>query len=461
MPLQNPKKVTVRRAEPTSGHDLVIKGATVIDCSGRAPFGPVDVEIIGGRIGSITDTAVAQTAVETLDASGKYLMPGLWETEAHLTRYSNGIRSQMAIDWYVDGDPRRVESSLRSYLAHGITSVVDLGGPPEVLAPLRERQRRGEVTGARVLMVGRQYTAIGGQPIVGGRQLRSVIQEVAGPEQARTLLRQAIAEYDLDAVKVNYTVGGPPLGDAPIISRQTLAALVQEAHIHDLAVMVHIDDADAAVDALEAGVDNIEHMFRPRAGRLRDDVDRVTQLCLTTGAYWPFTLATWESFARAGDPAYLDELHLERLLPAGVRDELEHSPESVWHVVGDEHRRRYIDRFNAAMEFVAPVHAAGVKMTMATDSGNPMVFHGPSAIRELELTVRAGVGCADALMAATSVSAEKMRYDTDLGTVAPGKIADLLLLDGDPLEDISNVRRIDAVIQGGAVHRPDDLVASA
>lgn len=90
-----------------------------------------------------------------------------------------------------------------------------------------------------------------------------------------------------------------------------------------------------------------------------------------------------------------------------------------------------------------------------------MVFHGPSAIRELELTVRAGVGCADALMAATSVSAEKMRYDTDLGTVAPRKIADLLLLDGDPLEDISNVRRIDAVIQGGAVHRPDDLVASA
>jgi len=441
----------------------VITGVTVIDCTGRAPIGPVDVEIVSGRIQTIGAATPARVshAGAAVDGRGKYLLPGLWETEAHLTRYSNGVRAQMALDWPREGDQNRVAASLRSYLVHGITTVVDLGGPPEVLAPLRERQRRGDITAARMLMVGRQYTAVGGQPIVGGHQLRPVILEVSDPVEARAALRRAIDEYDLDAVKANYTDGGPPLGTAPMISRATLEALVDEAHQHDLPVLVHIDEADAAVDALEAGVDNIEHMFRPHPESLRADVERVTELCLATGAFWPFTLATWESFARVGERQFLDDLHLENLLPRGVRDELETSPQSVWQGVPAEHHQRYVDRFAAAMEFVAPVHAAGVKMTTATDSGNPMLFHGPSAIRELELMVRAGISPAEALVAATRMSAEKLRVDADLGTVEVGKIADLLLLDADPFEAIGNVRRISAVIQGGVPHSVAELAGAA
>lgn len=445
------------RAHP--GATLVITSVNVMDGTGQGSYGPTDVQIVNGRIASL-EPSQGRLPDGALDGHGKFLIPGLWETEAHLTRYSNGIPADMLLDWSVAGDRDRVASHLRSYLAHGVTTVVDLGGPPEVLGPIRDQQCDSSVTGARLLMVGRQFTAVNGRPILYGQRLTSVTTEVDGPRQARECLRRDIERYDLDAVKANYTVGGGPHSRAPMISRDTLAVLVEEAHANDLPVLVHIDDVDAAMEAVEVGVDNVEHMFAPRDGSVRADVERLTERCLAYGAYWPFTLVTWESVTRAGDPSYLDALHLDQLIPQKSRHELENSPDSVWNHVSESFRRHSAARYEAAMEFVAFVHSAGVKMTVATDSGNPMVFHGPGTIREMELMAQAGIAPADAIVAATRLSAEKLRVAQDIGTIEPGKVADVVLLDADPTEDIKNLRKIHAVIQSGVVHKPRDLVTA-
>lgn len=437
----------------------LIASVTVFDGTGAPPTPPVDVLLEDGRIAAV-GTGLSRSDVEVIDGTGKYLIPGLWETEAHITRYSNGILADMALDWPEQGDMKRVESNMRSYLANGFTTIVDLGGPTEVLAEVRERQRRGLSPGPRLLMVGRQLNPPGGLPLVDGRPLLSVVREVATAESARTAVRETVEAYGIDAVKANYTDNdGTDQVRHPVHSREVLQAIVAEAHAHNLPVLVHIDSAELAVSALEAGVDNVEHMFAPNPETFDQDVERVTELCVRNGAYWPMTITFWEAFARFGDPKFLDDLDLQGTIDQRVVDELTTDPGSLWRLAPTPLQERMRARFTAAMEHVAAIERAGVKLTIATDAGNPGVFHGPSARREMLLTRQAGVPAASVLRAATSRSAEKLRVLDRVGTVAVGKIADLVLLEADPLHDISNVGRITRVIQAGVVHDPDELKA--
>jgi imidazolonepropionase-like amidohydrolase len=261
----------------------------------------------------------------------------------------------------------------------------------------------------------------------------------------------------VDGIKVNYTTGGGPFGQAPIISPECLGALVEVAREHDLPVFAHIDDVDQAAAALEAGVDNIQHMFDPRPGRFEGDVERVSALCLEHEAYWSMTLSWFEAYARAGDPSLLDEIGVQGRVEPLVLEELLEDPQSMWRTMGDEMRAYFKSRFDAAKAVLANVNGMGVRTTVATDAGNPMVFHGASALREMVLMQAAGVPPLEVLRSATSRAAEKVGRLGELGTVEVGKIADLVLLEADPLADIANVKQLAAVIQDGTVHNPADL----
>ena len=446
-------------AEPPP-RQVLLRAVTVVPGTDAAPRRGVDVLLAGGLIARI-GSGLAPEEAEILDGTGKFLIPGLWETEAHVTRYSSGVWAHMALRWPQEGDPSRVESNLRSYLACGFTTAVDLGGPTEVLAGYRDRQRRGEITGARLLMVGRQLSAPGGLPLIDGRPLSSVVAEVGDPEGARAAIRTMVAEHQIDGVKANYTDNdGTTVERLPVHSRQTLEAIVDEAHRHDLPVLVHIDAADAAVSALEAGVDNVEHMFAPDPGTVQADVERVTELCVQTGAYWPMTIVFFEALSRLGDPQLLDDLRLDGIIDRRIIDELTDHPDGAWRQAPEPMKARLRARAQAAMTYVGAIHRAGVKLTIATDSGNPGVFHGPSAQREMILTQQAGVPAPEVLRAATSRSAQKLRMLDEVGTVEVGKRADLVLLEADPLRDIANVRRIAKVIQGGRVYDPSELAAA-
>ncbi|HVO53838.1 MAG TPA: amidohydrolase family protein [Solirubrobacterales bacterium] len=439
-----------------TGGRLLISGVTVVDGRGAPAFGPINVLIEDRRIVEIGADVSSEDA-ERLDGAGRFLIPGLWETEGHLVRYSNGLLADMRLAWPEEGDIGRVRSNLAAYLASGVTAVLDLGGPTEILAELREEQRRGEVRGARLFFTGRQFTAIAGQPALDGKTLPGLTTQVGDAEAARRKASEMIETHRIDAVKANYTVGGGPFGLAPVLQRDTLEALVEVAHENGLPILAHIDSAELAADALEAGVDNVEHIFDPDPSSFDRDVERVTRLCLENGAFWPMTLVLWEAFSRAGDETMLAEIGVDGRVEPRVLAELRETPESLWNTLPPDWRRYYQARFEAGMSVVADVLAEGVKMTVATDAGNPMVFHGPSVLREMVLMQRAGVEPLEILRAATSRAAEKLNRADVLGTVAVGKVADLVLLDADPLADIANVGEIAAVIQEGTVLRPDSL----
>jgi imidazolonepropionase-like amidohydrolase len=435
---------------------LLVRGVAIVDGTGSGPIAPRDVLIEDGRIAAIGDR-LPREGIDVLDGAGRFLLPGFWETEAHLTRSSNGLPSDLFRKWPEEGDPDRLRGNLRAYLASGVTSVIDLGGPTEVLTALREEQRRGETLGARLFVLGRQFTAVGGQPVIGGSTLGGVTVQVGDAEEARRVATGMIEEGGVDGIKVNYTTGGGPFGSAPIVAPDTLAALVATAHDHSLPIFAHIDDAERAAGALEAGVDNIQHMFDPRPARFEADVDRVCSLCLEHGAFWSMTLSWFESYARAGDWALLDDIGVRGRVDPTVLAELLDDPQSMWQTMPDEMRSYFKTRLEAARAVLALVTAHGVPTSVATDAGNPMVFHGASALREMELMQAAGVPPLEVLRAATSRAAEKIGRLHDLGTVEPGKIADLVLLDADPTVDVANAKRLAAVIQDGKPHAAADL----
>jgi imidazolonepropionase-like amidohydrolase len=439
-----------------SGEGLLIRAVTVVDGTGAGPTGPCDVLIEDGRIAAIQERSAAEPG-RVIEGEGRYLIPGLWETEAHLTRSSNGLPADLMRTWPEQGDPDRLRSNLRAYLAGGVTSVVDLGGPTEVLTALRDEQRMGETVGARLFVLGRQFTAKGGQPVIGGGTLAGVTTQVGDAEEARRIATAMLADDGVDGIKVNYTTGGGPFGEAPIIGPDCLAALVEVAREHGRPVFAHIDDADRAAAALEAGVGNIQHMFDPRPGRFEQDVERVSALCLDHDAFWSMTLAWFEAYWRAGDPALLDDIGVEGRVAPAVLSELLEDPQSMWRTMPAEMRAYFKARLDAANSVIAAVVARGVRTSVATDAGNPMVFHGASALREMELMQAAGVPALEVIRAATGRAAEKVGRLDDLGTIEVGKIADLVLLDADPTVDVANVRRLVAVIQDGVATDAADL----
>ncbi len=431
---------------------LVLREVTLIDGTGAPPVPGADVVVRDGRFALIGVGAGTGVDGAVVDGAGRFVIPGLWETETHLTRPVTGLFEDMARASVEEIDVSLVEALLRAYTACGFTTVVDLGGPEELLVEVRARQERGELVGPRVLFTGRQFTPVGGMPRnPDGKRWSTFTVDVDDVGVARGVLDRMVGEFGIDAIKLNYTFGmGAGHGDSPMLKPEILGMLAEEGRARGLCVHAHVDSASEAISALEAGVGNIEHFFGPEEGRdLGRDVERVTELCLEHDAYWPFTLVTWEGVARLGDAGYLDELDLGDTVPASCMDTVLNDPQSLWVNPPAPIKAHGEHRFEAAMRYLPQVMAAGVKTTCGSDPGFPPIFHGASARRELELMVKAGVPAMDVIVAATRDSAAKYGRERELGTIEPGKVADLLVLDEDPLADITALHRIHAVYQKG------------
>lgn len=425
--------------------DWVLVGdVTVIDGTGNRDCPRADVLLEGPTITRIAPpNTLPRNGVRVVDGGGKFLTPGFWDTEVHLTRTPNGVLADLTPSWADGSRMALLAEDLRCYLRNGITTVVDLGGPTEILAQARDLLSPGP----RLLIVGRQFCARGDRPLPAA--MRPNLTEVGSAQEVADAVRDLL-RYRPAAIKVNHHG----------TDRVVLDALVAAAAEHGLPVLAHVDDVESAVTALEAGVDNIEHMVAPTT----EGIERIIELCLRQQAYWPLTFTVFEAVRRAGDGSYLDELDLRDDVPQLLLDQLT-GPDSLWwnpEVLAKvpplrEHLRSFPARFEAALEHAERVHRAGVLTTVSTDAGNPAVFHGRATHREMELMVRAGIHPIDVIACATSLAARKFRRDDVLGTVEVGKIADLVLLSADPRLDISNTRAVDLVFQAGTPLPPAEL----
>lgn len=423
---------------PDATAPLLIEGATLIDVTGGPVLPNSRVLIEGNRITEIgsADDFARPPGARVLDAQGKYLIPGLVDMHVHYGK-----------PWIH-----------RLYLANGVTTVRDLGGAVERLTTLRQEIAVGNILAPRLF--------ISGMPI----NQRSV--RASGSTSAREMAAKMI-EAGVDGIKVTgYSV-------------EELREIVEVAHAAGLRVYGHTGPTTGKVGpgaraAVEAGLDGIEHgtslledsldgeiplpgdydpsnwdqLFRHWYGPMNQRVDPtklddLARLMAERDVYFSPTLVTMQrNFELVGTPQLQADPSRRYMVEAGP---------ARFGAFNDEERREWTKNLGLMRQAVKTFQEAGGLLLVGTDSPGA-VFPGWGLHQELELFVEAGLTEMEALQTATVNAAKVLGKESELGALQVGQYADLVILDGDPLENIQNTQRIHRVIYNGKVLDPAALL---
>jgi len=420
-----------RGALPQGDNVIAIVGATVVDGTGAEPQRNT-VVIRGDRIETIAAKVAPPAGARVINADGLTLMPGIFDLHTHLP-YSSIAGA--ANDW---------GKNLKAYLYCGVTSVVDFGTYPETFEPMRRLIRTGVIQAPRISLAARISTP-GGHGAEGGRGDFFTL-EVTTPREAQAAVRRVLP-YQPDVIKAftdGWRYGTGP--DMTSMNEDTLTALVAEAHKNGLEVLTHTVTLDRAKIAARAGVDVIDH------GTGDKDVDEeLIRLMKARGTTYAPTLAVYEP--RARDiltpllAAVLTPAARELLRPPLVPPQnppLQPAAGSAEN--GDPPRVR---RWATLQRNTAALRKAGITFGAGTDAGVTGTHHGWATLRELQLLVAGGLTPMEAITAATANAARALKVDKDRGTIAPGKLADLILVEGEPHRNIHDIEKVKRVFLGG------------
>lgn len=425
-------EVTSRRpgAEKTEAPPaevFLIEGAQVIDGTGRGPQSGVVLVVKGQRIVSIGPGSQIATPPDArkIDARGKTIIPGLINAHGHLGLVAHG---QNRADGYTK---ENVQDQLIQYETYGVTSMLSLGLNRDIAYEWRKQQRLGDLPGVSIFLAGRGIGVPQGAP--GLPVAADQLYRPKTPEEARANVGEMAARQP-DIVKIWVD---DSFGKVPKMKPEIYSAVVDEAHKQGLRVAAHVFYLADAKSLVSAGVDALAHSIRDQPAD-----SQLVRMMKSGHVYYVPTLTVDESFfAFAEDPALTRDAFFAGAVTPEVRKRLD-SDEYRNNVNNDPNVPREKGALALAMRNVRTLHDAGVAMAFGTDSGaNALRIPGWAEHRELELLVRAGLTPMDALVTATAGSAEFLKA-TDRGTLAPGKLADFLILAGNPLEDIRNTRRI-------------------
>jgi imidazolonepropionase-like amidohydrolase len=393
--------------------ETLIAGATLVDGTGAQPF-VGDLLIRGDRIAAIAPHIAPPSGARVIDGKGHALLPGIFDVHTHV-RYSTA--GPLQPDW---------GKNLKAYLYCGVTSLADFGTYGEAFEPVRKLIRTGVFEAPRVSFAYR-LTTPGGHGAEGGRG-DIFSYEVLTPRQARAAMKR-ILPYRPDAIKV-FTDGWRYGFDSDMTNMEedTLAAIVDEAHAHNIPVLTHTVTLGCAKIAARAKVDVVAHGI----GDAPADAE-LMELMKKSGTMYAPTLAVYESKKRGEAP----DLARAVLEPEALKSVLSASGGAAPSAA----RAR---RWKNLMGNTAALRSAGIVFTAGTDAGMSGTYHGYASLHELELLAQGGLTPLEAITAATGNSARALRA-TDRGTLAVGKLADLVLIQGEPqtrIADIMNVRRV-------------------
>ena len=428
--------------EAEAQHRLAIVGGYLIDGTEGPPVEHSVVLVEGERIvhvGTTLDTEIPE-GVEVIDARGRTVMPGLNDTHVHLMIVGHGIYDEY-FPKYGERYREIMPIAAEQLLDAGVTSARDLGAPLEDALWIRDEIEAGRLPGPRLFVSGPFLQKE--LPQAAGTSYDSSIQDgfrwtVDGAEDARRKTRQLI-EAGVDVIKAIQVARMTP---------EERAAIRDEAERAGLHIAVHggyLEDIRAVVDL---GAGSIEHV----GARGFDHFDeRSLRLIAQNNIYYSPTSVvhriydiTEEFPARKYDPRLEDEL------PADLYQDLMESIE----------RPSRLNYFHGALfenqnhgPKIKQLHQAGVRIVVGTDAGTPMNFHYEATWQEMDLLVQYGIPPMRVISGATRLPALLYGMGDDLGTIEPGKLADLLVVDGNPLVHMSALRNPVHVIKGGEVHR--------
>lgn len=452
-------------AAPAPPRSIAIVGATVIDVARELPEAvqpDMTVVITGERIAAVGPAAgtAIPAGAQVIPGAGRWVVPGLVDGHVHFfqsgTLYTRpdvvDLNAQVPYRDELARTRARLPVTLRSWLASGVTTVIDVGGPRwnfEVrrLAGDSAAAPRVAVAGPLISLVDDAPLDLGDPPIL----------KATTPDEARRLAQQQVAHAP-DFIKVWFIHGDA--GDLAA-EEAIVAAVAEVAHRANIPLAVHATELVVAKAALRAGADYLVHSVEDRPV----DDEFIALMKARGAAYCPTLFVTlgydlalsdqWratDAEQRLADPQVLAGLHgiadvpRERL-PAWVAKALAEQAPAVLSPVMAANLRR--------------VQAAGLGVVMGTDAGNIGTVHGPSVFREMALMHEAGLSPLQVLRSATLNGAAVLRRADRLGRIAPGQWADLLLLEGDPLQDLARLEHAALVFKGGTPYRPDDLMAPA
>ena len=385
----------------------VFTNLRLVDGTDAAPVGAASIVVQNGRVLAAGPAArvVAPPGAERIDLGGRSVIPGLINAHGHVN----------------DAD-----RDLRTYAAYGVTTVFSLGGEAPPVFAARAAQNVPTLNRARVFVSGPVLTP-------------------DSPEQARTMVA-GVAAQKVDFVKIRVDDN---LGTTPKMPPDVYRAVIDEAHTRGLRVAVHLFYLADAKSVLDAGADLIAHSVRD----LDADPALVASLkqkgiCLCPTLMREVSTYVYESTPPFfSDPLFLahaDKQQVTTLQEPARQEAMRKSPSA----------QRYKTALEVASRNVKRLSDAGIPIAMGTDTGPAGRFQGYFELMELELMVKAGLTPKQVLAAATRDAARCMKVDRDLGTIEAGKWADFVVLDGDPLANISNTKRINAVyIAGNRVPR--------
>ena len=394
--------------------DMVLRDARVVDARGPRP-GRVDILIRGGRISAIGERldveALGSRAASAMPLDGRWVCPGLMNAHSHacldagpdpevVLRGEN--RTQTVLR-----SVRRLEAALRA----GVTTIRDVGGPDGIDIELAGMIANGEIVGPRMLASGRVVTMTGGHGWWMGRQ-------ADGPDAVRRATRQNL-RAGAHAIKLMATGGMMTTGrqaGQPQLTVQEMTAAVEEAHKRDVPVAAHAESRIGVLNAILAGVDSVEHGHG-------GDQEAIDLMLLHGTALVPTILS--------------DRRIIDHGVAAGIPDFVVEQCEAL---------------HQSLVTFLEAAIRAGVRIAAGNDGGAPLVPIG-DMVDELELYVRHGMTPQAALASATTVTASLFRLD-DVGLVEEGQLADLLVLDRDPLASIGALRDPLQVLRAGTPVRP-------
>ena len=439
------------RPEPSGARMFVIRSATVIDGTGAQPRVNFDLLIAEGRISAIGAGLTAPPGTIEMNARGAWVVPGLIDVHVHLD-------TPMVFQVSDEERTKIFDHNPRAFLYNGVTTVLNVSSAPEWIFDLKAKQREGRVLAPRIFATGRSITPDGGW----GSRHGGALTDAAST-------RAAVQRYlgmGADAIKIIIEDGLGHSGTYREIADDLLRAAAEAAAKARVPVVVHAINLHEYKRALS---------IRPRAiiHGLEDPIPAGDALIAELKAANVFiapTLSLWEAFnSHERHPGRFDDPVLQgSVLPfllASMRQpayraiekkrflEVARMDAYTW---ADTHMKTFMDNTLA-------MHKAGVKIAVGTDAGGPVGynFQGSNTVREMELLVDAGLSPLEVLVAATRTGAELIGVADRVGTLAPGKLADLLILDADPLSDIRNVRRVRTVILGGVPHDRKTLDARA
>lgn len=421
-----------------SAERLALVGGTLVDGTLRAPLRDSVVLVDGERIAAVgtVETLAVPDGYRVVSTEGMTVLPGLWDMHVHLM--INGHADYAYWDrTYLDRLRDTImPASAKQLLLAGVTGARDLGAPLEDSIAIREAIARGDIPGPTLFVSG---PFLQKAPYPGTEAFRWGIDS---PADARAKVRR-LAAAGVDVVK---------LIDQDQMSEAEVAAIVDEARRHDLPVVAHAHRPEEIRRGLAAGVQGFEHTGLSAAPEYPPDViaalrERTADMSAGPLFWTPTIEGLWNFPHVVRHHEHIDDDAWHEGLPpeivADIRRSLEH-PERIAYFQATP------QRFPTLRRKFEQLRESGVQLLVGTDSGIPMKFHSDSTWHELEVWVdRLGVDPVEAIRAATWWPAVAMGVSADYGSIAEGKYADIIAVEGDALRHVALLRDVDIVVKHG------------